>query len=325
MTKLDLHPPSQGRTDAAMNDLRLGFLSMIAACTIWGLSPVYYAELSHVPPLEVLAHRTFWSLIFFAGVLLAQGRLTEIRRSFGGWRRTGIIALAALMISINWFLFIFSVQIGRTSEASLGYYIFPLVAVLFGRFLFKEKLTKAQWVAVGLAALAVVVLTAGLGTAPWIALALAISFGIYGVIKRDMPLGPVVSVSCEVLLFLPIALTIIGIGVFDGQGAFGSNWRDSLLLGLSGPLTGAPLVLFSQAARRLPLGLVGVLQYINPSLQFLVAITILGEIITLWHMIAFPMIWVALVIYSAAILRQDRAARRAATASSGDAASTNMS
>lgn len=298
---------------------------MIAACTIWGLSPIYYAELSHVPPLEILAHRTFWSLIFFLGLLLAQRRLGELRRGFAAPRRAGIIALAALMISINWFLFIFSVQIGRTTEASLGYYIFPLVAVLFGRFLLHEPMGRAQWLAVGLATLAVTVLTVGLGAAPWIALAIALSFGIYGLIKRGLPLGPVVSVTCEVLFFLPIALTIIGLGVWDGQGRFGLDLRDSLLLVLAGPLTGLPLVLFSQAAKRLPMGTVGVMQYINPSLQFMSAVLVLGEVITRWHAIAFPLIWLALVIYSVAVLRQEKAARRAAMASSGVATSTSMS
>lgn len=300
-----------------MSEAGKGIAAMIAACTIWGLSPLYYKELAHIAPGEVLAHRGFWSLAFFAGLLLLQGRLREVIIALSDRRRLALIALAMLMISINWFLFILSVQIGRTTEASLGYYIYPLVAVLIGRFAFSERLRPSQWIAVGLALLAVIVLTLGLGVAPWISLILAGTFGLYGMIKKNLPLGPVVSVTCEILLFLPVALIVLSFAHGSGQGAFGGNWKDSLLLGLAGPITAGPLILFSAATRRIAMSTVGVLQYINPTLQFFCAVLVFAEPFTQWHAIAFCLIWVALALYSVTALRQDRASRKASMAVAG--------
>jgi len=289
-----------------MTEAQKGILAIIAACMIWGLSPIFYKALTHVPPPEVLAHRTGWSFLFFAGVLAFQGRLGEIRGALNSWRKVGVIALASAMISANWFLFIVSIQINRATEASLGYYIFPLVAVLIGRFGFNERLVRAQWLAVGMAALAVGVLTWGLGVAPWISLVLASSFGLYSAIKKKLPIGPVVSVTCEILFFMPIGMTILFLQHGSGQGAFGRELWDSALLILSGPITAMPLILFSYAARRVSLATVGLLQYINPTLQFLIAVTLFGEPFGIWHRIAFALIWTALTIFSVSSLRRDR-------------------
>lgn len=286
-----------------MSDTHKGILAIIAACVIWGLSPIFYKALTHVPPPEVLAHRTGWSFVFFAGVLALQGRLGEMRAALGTWRRAAVLALASALISANWFLFILSVQIDRATEASLGYYIFPLVAVLIGRFGFGERLGRAQWLAVGLAALAVGVLTFGLGVAPWISLVLASTFGLYSAIKKRLPVGPVVSVTCEVLFFLPIGLVILVLRHGAGQGAFGREIWDSALLILSGPMTAIPLILFSYAARRASMATVGLLQYINPTLQFLCAVMLFGEPFGGWHQIAFALIWGAVIIFSVASLR----------------------
>lgn len=299
-----------------MTEARKGVLAMIGAAVIWGLSPLYYKLLTHVPPLEVLAHRTFWSLILFAGLLAMQGRLVEVGRALRGWRRAGLIAVASLMISTNWFLFIYATQVDRVTETSLGYYIFPLVAVMIGRFAFGEQLGSAQWAAVGLAALAVAILTWGLGGLPWISLTLAVTFGLYGAIKKTLPVGPMVSVTCEVLVLAPVSLGVLLWVQAQGQGVFGQSGRDTVLLLASGPITALPLILFSYAARRASMATVGLLQYINPTLQFLCAVAIFAEPFTPWHQAAFPLIWVALAIYSLAALRQDRAARRRVMASS---------
>ncbi len=293
-----------------MSDAGKGVLAMVAACTVWGLSAIYYKLIAHVPPLEVLAHRTVWSFVFFVAVLLAQGRIVALAGAVRQARSLAIVAVAALMISLNWFVFISSVQIGRAVEASLGYYIFPLVSVLLGAVVFRERLDRAQQAAVALAALAVVVLTAGIGVAPWISLVIAVSFGLYGVIKKSLATGPVVSVTAEVLILSPIALVVLWRVHAAGQGAFGTNWVDSALLAGSGLLTATPLILFSYATRRISLSSVGLVQYLNPTLQFLVATLILNEAFSLWHAIAFAMIWTALAVYSAAAWRQDRAARR---------------
>lgn len=294
-----------------MNDSIKGVAAIVACCTVWGLSGLYYKLLDHIPPIEILAHRTLWSFIFFAGVLIVQGRFGLVRIALRSWRSALVIGFAALMISTNWFVFITSIQIGRAMEASLGYYIFPLVAVVLGMIAFRERLDRAQAVAVALAVAAVITLTVGLGVAPWIALILATSFGLYGLAKKGLDVGPVVSVTTEVLFLSPIALIVLWGFHAEGQGAYGASWRDTALLMFSGILTGLPLVLFSYGARRVRLGTVGLVQYLNPTLQFLVATLIFRELFSLWHGIAFAMIWTALAIYTAASWRQDRAARRA--------------
>lgn len=290
---------------------------MIGAATLWGASPIYYKFLSHIPAIEVLAHRTFWSLIFFAGVLALQGRLKDVRAALHSWRRVGLITLAAVMVSTNWFLFIFATQIDENTQTSLGYYIYPLVAVLLGRFFFAERLGRMQWLAVALAALAVTILTLGLGVVPWISLTLAITFGLYGALKKLLPIPPMVSVTCEVLIIAPISLSVLIWYSNSGQGLFGTSLLDALLLIASGPVTALPLILFSMAARRISMSTVGLLQYINPTLQFLCAVVLFGEAFTLWDRIAFPLIWIALLIYSVASLRQDRLSRSASMAAVG--------
>ena len=293
-----------------MRDDQKGILALIISCTVWGLSPLYYVQLRHVPALEVLSYRCLWSLAFFSLVLLIQGRLREVPRALAVPRQALVILAAAVTISANWFGFIYAVGTGQGLEASLGYYIFPLVAVLLGQLFFAERLSRLQWAAIVLAALGVAVLTLGLGVAPWIALSLAATFGMYGLIKKKIALGPVLSVNCEVLLLAPLACAWIAV---MGTGAGGGNsWQTHGLLALSGPLTAMPLVLFSYAARRIRLATVGLVQYLNPTLQFACAVMVLSEVVTIWHIYTFPIIWAALTIYSVAALRQDRAARKAA-------------
>lgn len=295
-----------------MSEAAKGILAMVVACTVWGLSGIYYKAIAHVPAPEVLAHRTLWSLVFFLVVLAVQGRLGLLPRLLGG-PALGMVAVAAAMISANWFLFIWSIQSGHALEASLGYYIFPLVAVMIGLVAFREALDRAQWAAVALAGLAVLVLTAGLGAAPWIALVLATTFGAYGLLKRRIEAGPVVSVAAEVALLAPIALVWLW-GVHSGRwgtggGAFGRGWHDTLMLAFSGVITGGPLMLFSYATKRVRMATVGLVQYLNPTLQFAVAALVFAEPVTRWHLIAFPLIWAALALYSVAVLRSERRRR----------------
>ncbi|WP_323716787.1 EamA family transporter RarD [Paracoccus aminovorans] len=297
-----------------------GFWAMIAVCVSWGLSPIYYRALAHVPTVEVLAHRTLWSLVLFGVVLGLQGRLRQLAAALAG-PQIGRIAFAAITVSANWGLFIWAVQAGHVVQSSLGYYIFPLVAVLLGVLVFGERLTRAQAAAVALAALAVGLLTWGLGVAPWISLGLAITFGLYGVVKKALALGPVLSVAAEVALLLPLAaawLILQGAGLMPAALAqpfvFGTDLASSLLLAGSGLITAVPLILFSYAARRLGMAALGLMLYLNPTLQFLCAVLLFGEPFTRWHMIAFAMIWGALAIYSASALGQ---ARRAAALANG--------
>ena len=295
-----------------MSEWTKGFWAMIAVCTTWGLSPIFYHALGGVPVLEVLAHRTLWSLVLFLVILGFQRRLGELWRAITGpW--AGRIALAALMISANWGVFIWAVQAGHVVQSSLGYYIYPLIAVLLGLVIFHERLGRVQAFAVALAVAAVALLTWGLGVAPWISLGLAITMGLYGVVKKSLPLGPVLSVAAEVALLTPFALVWLigqGAGLFPGVAplAFGTSPEVTLLLIFSGVITAIPLVLFSYAARRVEMTTMGVMFYLNPTLQFLCAVVVFGEAVTPWHMIAFAMIWTAIAIYTTASIRQSRRA-----------------
>ncbi|MCK0150896.1 EamA family transporter RarD [Marivita sp. S6314] len=301
-----------------MTDTRKGVLALLAACTIWGLSPLFYKALSAVPPAEVLAHRTVWSLVFFATLLAVQKRLPVLWGAVTRWASVRVILFAASMISVNWFLFIWAIQVGRATEASMGYYIFPLVAVLIGRLLLGEKLSTAQWSAVAMAGFAVVSLTIGLQILPWIPLVLATTFGIYGLVKKQLDLGPVVSVTAEVLMLTPLAVAWLLYLHTGSGGAFGDEIGQSLFLIAAGPMTAMPLILFSYGARRLTMSTVGIVQYLNPTLQFLCAVVIFGEPFGPVHLFAFALIWTALAVYSTSALRQDKARRNARIVSEAD-------
>ena len=236
-----------------MTEPTRGVLAILAACTVWGLSPIFYTQLAHVPPLELLSHRTLWSLLFFGGILFIQGRLGQLKQLLAGRRAVLLVGVAALMISANWFLFILSTQIGQVTESSLGYYIFPLVAVALGRVVLGDRLSRAQACAVALAACGVFALIIGVGVVPWVSLALALTFGFYGLIKGRVAAGPVVSVSGEVALLAPLAMIWLwGVhtqGLVPGWsgamlGALGRMQETTLLLMLSGPITAGPLILF---------------------------------------------------------------------------------
>ncbi len=302
-----------------MSATRPGGLAMVAACTIWGLSPLFYKALAAVPPPEVLAHRTLWSLLFFGALLGWQGRLAGVPRLLGRRREAALVAGAALMISINWFGFIVSVQTGRAMEASLGYYIFPLVAVVLGATVLGERLGRLKIAAVGLAAAGVAVLTLGLGVPPWIALILATTFGAYGLLKRWVAAGPVTSVTAEVALLSAPALGYLVWLHAAGAGSFGRDPVEAALLAATGPVTAGPLILFAFAAQRLAYATQGLLQYLNPTLQFLVAAAILAEPFTPWHAACFALIWAALGLYSAALWREERSRARRASSSATSA------
>lgn len=286
-----------------------GVLAMCLACSIWGLSAYYYHLIAYVPPLEVLSHRTIWTVVFVGILLAMEGRIVLIKRD-----QLLKIMLATSMISVNWFIYIYGVQIGVVAQTSLGYYIFPLVAVALGAIFLGERLTFWQWVSVGLASVAVLILSIGGGEWPWISLALAITFGLYGVIKKPLSLGPKQSVFWEVMLMLPLAIIwLLGVHFagwlsLDGRegGFFGHGW-DTLKLMFLGVITGGPLVLMAYAMKRLRFATVGLVQYINPTLQFFLATVIFMEPFGLWHMVCFGLIWIGLALYSWDALRQEKA------------------
>lgn len=301
-----------------MTDTQKGLISLFLAQTLWGLSPLYYKAVADVPASEVLAHRTLWTCVLFGGYLAYQNRLGDLYTLMSGPKLRSVIP-ASLLISFNWGLFIYAIQSGRALEASFGYYIFPLIATLIGVLAFGERLTGLQYPAIVLAGLAVIVLGIGLGALPWLALALAVSFAMYGAIKKSLDVGPILSVTGEVVLLAPIALAyLIGAQLFgwggsaaQPAGAFGHSRFDSVMLIFSGLVTGVPLIFFATAARRLPLTVVGMGQYWNSTIQFGLAVFIFGEPFTHWHAIAMPLIWTALALYSVQVIRIEAQARKA--------------
>ena len=277
-----------------------GAIAMLLACLTWGFAPLYYSFLSHFGPEEILAHRTLWSVLTFAVVIALTGRRRETLRVLKLPKTMALILLAGVMIGINWYVFIFSVGAGRVTESSLGYYIFPLVMVLLGLVVFRETLSTLQWVSVALAVIAVLVLTYGLGGVPWLAMIISVTFGIYGLLKRIIKVDSVVSVTLEVVLLLPFAVLYLF--------WFGSmpDAPTMALLMFSGLITAGPLMLMTYATQTVRMATVGLVQYLNPVLQFFCAIVLLGEILTGWHMIAIGLIWTALAFYTFAVFSADR-------------------
>ena len=276
-----------------------GMLYAIAAYGMWGLFPLYWKTLHHVPALEILSHRMTWSLLF---VLI----LLVMRRQWG-WLKTAVsqpktmllFTASAALLSLNWFVYIWGVNAGHIVETSLGYFINPLVSVLMGVFFLGEKLRRGQWVAIVLAALGVIYLTVRYGALPWIALTLATSFALYGLIRKTAPLGSLEGLSLETaLMFIPAFGYLVYLEA-AGTAAFGHvDTLTTVLLGFAGVATAVPLLLFAAGARLIKLATIGILQYIAPTLQFLVAVLAFGEAFTGTHAVSFGLIWCALGLYS---------------------------
>lgn len=293
-----------------MNDAGKGIVAIVASSSIWGVSGIYFDALKHLHPLDVLTNRTVWSFVFFLILLAGQRRLRMAFAVFSQPRVMASIIFAACMVSANWLLFIIAIQTGHATQASLGYYIFPLIAAALGAIVLKEAIRPAQWMALVLAALAVTILTVGLGVFPWISMVLALTFALYGLGKKQLPIGPVLSVAIEVALVSPVLLMALYLTT-GGTGAFGTGLGESaMLIGLV-TFTAVPLIFFSYASKRLTYTTLGLVQYLNPTLQFLVAVFYLGEPVSTPHLIAFPLIWLGLAIFTYDAFRRERAARRA--------------
>lgn len=308
-----------------MGEAGKGVSAIVLACLIWGTATIYYKAMADVPPLEVLAHRTLWTALFLGGLLAAQGRLGAVRALLAGPER-GRVWLAAGIVAVNWGLFIWAIQAGHAVQASLGYYIFPLVSVLLGVVVLRERLGRGQIAAVALAVGAVGLLTWGLGVAPWVALLLAGTFAPYMLIKKRLVAGAAVSVLAEVVVLAPLAVLwlVLAHGGVVAGGLYGVDLFHSALLPVTGLITGGPLVLFSWGARRVRLSTLGVVQYLNPTLQAGVAVAVFREPFTRWHLAAFGLIWLAIALYSLEGWRRDRAEGQASAARSrGSRAATS--
>ncbi len=276
-----------------------GVVSAIGAYLIWGVFPIYWKLLQEVPALEILSHRIVWSLVFVLALLAVRGELNGLRAAFRD-RKTLLIYLAAgSLLSVNWLTYIWGVNAGYIVETSLGYFINPLVNVSIAVLVLREKLRLAQWVPLGLAAAGVLYLTISYGRLPWIALTLAFSFAIYGLIKRSATLSSGHGLALETaMVFIPAFGFLLYREVAVG-GAFGHiSGLTTLLLVVSGVVTALPLMMFATAARSIPFTLLGLLQYLAPTIQFLIGVLVYHEIFDRGRMIGFGLIWAALAIYT---------------------------
>lgn len=286
-----------------------GLWAAAASYIIWGLFPLYFHQLSQVPALEIVAHRSVWSLVFVAGVLAVQRRWAWLREALRQPKVLGTYAAAALLLSSNWLIYVWAVNHGHVLEASLGYFINPLVNVLLGVLVLHERPRKLQWLALGVAAVGVLWMAVAMGTPPWVALALALSFGFYGLIKKMAPLGSLEGLSLETLLLAPIAVpALLWLTLHSPDGGHSpSTWAWLLV---AGPLTAIPLLLFGYGAQRVSMGTLGLLQYLAPSLQFVLGWMVFQEPLSPQRLLGFALIWAALALYSLDSWRTFRARER---------------
>ncbi|WP_214765991.1 EamA family transporter RarD [Exiguobacterium sp. s145] len=275
-----------------------GFIATLAAYVIWGLLPIYWKLLATVSSEEILAHRIVWSFIFLLLLLSLQKALPKFTGALKNPFTRRLFFLNGLIISMNWFIYIWAVNHNFIVEASLGYYINPIVSIIFGVFFFREKLSRIEWLAILLATIGVLILTIGYGKFPWISLALAFSFGFYGVVKKQRPLESTVSLTIETLAPLPIALLFLGYMGVSGQETFTSSPFVMIGLFLTGIITAVPLLLFGFGAQRIPFTVVGFLQFVAPTLSLAIGVLLYNEPFTRTHLIAFTFIWSAALIFT---------------------------
>ena len=284
-----------------------GFAFATTAYVLWGFLPLYMKALAHIPPAEVIAHRVLWSVPIAGAVLLATRRTADLKAALASRRTLAMAALTASLISVNWGIYVWAIGAGYALDAALGYYINPLFSVFLGAVLLRERLAPLQLGAIALAAVAVAVLTWGAGRLPIVALGLTVSWGTYAYFKKSLPIGPNHGFLLEVLILAVPALTYIGWLAGTGRNHFftGAALDGWLLLGC-GAITAVPLMIYANGAKRLRLSTIGILQYIAPTMIFLIAVFVFGEEFGRARMIAFPMIWAALIIYTLSMLWQGR-------------------
>jgi len=293
---------------------RQGFLFGIAAYLLWGGFPLYWPLLEPAGSVELLAHRILWSVVTLGVLVLVLRRSRQFRALFGDRRVFLLLALAAVVITVNWGTYIYGVTNDRVVETSLGYFINPLVTVLMGVVLLGERLSRPQWVAIGVGGLACLVLTVDYGHPPWIALVLAFSFGTYGLAKKQAGAEAVESLTLETLLVAPLALCYLAWLVAHNQSTFGTEGTGhALLLMSAGLVTALPLLCFGAAAIRVPLVTLGLLQYLAPVLQFLLGVLWFQEDMSTGRWIGFALVWVALAIFTFESIRHRRQQLRLAT------------
>src|SRR5215216_3041341 len=278
--------------------MKKGILNGIAAYVMWGVFPIYWKLLHEVPAMQVIGHRIIWSFALLILFILLTKQWKEFRSVALTAKTIGIYSIAGVLLTINWLVYVWGVNAGFIVETSLGYFINPLLSVLLGVIFLHERLRATQWIPVGIAAFGVVYLTAVYGRLPWIALSLAFSFGFYGFVKKLAPLGSLYGLTLETGIAFPLALIYLLIVEMNGSAAFAHESPSTTLLLIgAGAVTTIPLLMFASAAKQIPLSVVGLLQYIAPTIQFLIGIFIYKEAFDRSHLIGFGIVWVALVIF----------------------------
>jgi len=308
------HHPSSGSRDTSTSASPLqGVLLAISATCLWGMFPLIFKTVAHISPLEVLAHRSLWSLVFAAVLMVAMGRREIFQRGFYAPRVLSVALASGVAVAVNWGVFIWAVANDQVLQSSLGYYMNPLVSVLLGVVFLRERLSLRAWMAIGFAAAGVVLLVARFLAVPWVALALAFSWALYGFVRKQAKVGSLPGLYLETLMLSPLALGFV-LWLGNGPGlemptAFTASLSDSLLLVGTGAVTAIPLLLFARAARILRLSTIGVLMYIVPTAQFLLAVFVFDEPFTQAHLWSFVLIWLGLAIYARDTYVQHRASR----------------
>ena len=293
---------------------RTGVIFGLTAYGLWGVLPVYFKLVSATSPVDIVAHRIVWSMLLLGLGVSLFGRWTVVRAAFADRRSLALLCLTALLIGGNWLLYVYAINSGHILAGSLGYYLNPLANILLGRFLLSERLSRAQWAAVAIAGGGVAVLAAGALETLWISLTLCFSFAFYGFFRKGIAVDSVTGLTIETILLFPIALGWLLVGLSNGRAVAGHGTGYFVLLASSGLLSTAPLLLFTEAARRLRYSTVGMLQFIAPTVQFLLAVLVYGEPFTRTHAVAFAAIWAALILYVASSLHGARRIARSARA-----------
>ncbi len=288
-------------------DTPKGLVLAVTAYVLWGFLPLYMKAMAQNGPVEIVAHRIIWSVPVAGALLIALGRTRDLKAALRNPKMLGMAGLTAGLISVNWAIYVWAIASGNALDAALGYYINPLFSIALGAVLLREPLSRTQLIAVGLAAAGVAVLVLQAGSIPWAALGLMVSWGFYAFFKRSLPIGPNQGFLLEVLILLIPALAYVTWLGVQGNGHFGIAATDTMLLAGAGVVTAVPLLVYANGAKLVRLSTMGILQYIAPTMIFITAITVFGEQIDQGRMIAFPLIWAALVVYSIPMIRQMRA------------------
>jgi chloramphenicol-sensitive protein RarD len=288
-------------------EMRRGFALGVAAYGLWGVLPIYFKAIAEVAAIDIVAHRVLWSLPFLALLLFVTRGWGEVAQAIRRRRTLLLLLGTSVLIATNWLLYVYAVTSGHILAGSLGYYLNPLVNVLLGRFILKERLSWLQWAAIAIAAAGILALIGGALDQLWISLTLAITFATYGLLRKIAPVDAVAGLTIETALLVPLAIGWLAWRLAGGEPSLGTNGTETGLLLLAGVVSTIPLLLFTAAARRLPYSTLGMLQFIAPTLQFLIAVWLYGEPFGSAHAIAFGAIWTALALYVVALIRTPRA------------------